>query len=112
MLPLNSNEASESRCPNGSGSRRDWAPRRNSSCSLLMRPANARAVTEPLRECAMSKVLELESAVRSLTAEEQNAFRDWFLEWEAQRWDKQIEEDAKAGRLDFLIEEARRELRD
>ena len=33
-------------------------------------------------------------------------FRDWFAEFEADRFDQQIERDAKAGRLDQLAEQA------
>lgn len=30
-------------------------------------------------------------------------FRAWFLEFDQMRWDKQIEADSNAGKLDFLI---------
>jgi len=32
--------------------------------------------------------------------------RDWFAERDWERWDKQIEKDSEAGKLDFLIKEA------
>ncbi|MCX7066586.1 MAG: hypothetical protein NTW85_02650 [Methylococcales bacterium] len=32
--------------------------------------------------------------------------RDWFIEFEQSRWEKQIEADSNAGKLDFLIEAA------
>ena len=32
--------------------------------------------------------------------------RDWFFELDQARWDKQIEADAQAGKLDFLSNEA------
>jgi hypothetical protein len=54
----------------------------------------------------MTKVEELERAVTSLTAEEYREFRQWFLERDWAQWDQQIEEDARAGKLDFLIREA------
>jgi len=54
----------------------------------------------------MIKLEELEMAVVSLPEEEYNRFRRWFLERDWERWDKQIEEDSQAGKLDFLIEEA------
>jgi len=54
----------------------------------------------------MIKLEELEMAVVSLPEEEYNRFRRWFLERDWERWDKQIEEDSQAGRLDFLTEEA------
>ncbi|SFF25400.1 hypothetical protein SAMN05428977_10881, partial [Nitrosomonas sp. Nm166] len=34
------------------------------------------------------------------------AFRDWFIEYENSRWDRQIEADAVSGKLDSLIDEA------
>jgi hypothetical protein len=54
----------------------------------------------------MTKLEELERAVTSLTAEEYRAFRQWFLERDWEQWDQQIEEDSRAGKLDFLIREA------
>lgn len=54
----------------------------------------------------MTRVEELERAVISLTAEEYRKFRQWFLERDWAQWDQQIEEDSRAGKLDFLIREA------
>jgi hypothetical protein len=54
----------------------------------------------------MSKLEELERAVSALTAEEYREFRQWFLERDWEQWDQQIEEDSRAGKLDFLIREA------
>jgi hypothetical protein len=55
---------------------------------------------------SMTKVEELVRAVASLTAEEYDEFRHWFLESDWAKWDKQIEEDSRAGKLDFLVREA------
>jgi uncharacterized membrane protein len=52
---------------------------------------------------------EIKEAVDQLSHEERNRFREWFLEKDAEAWDREIEEDAKAGRLDFLAEEGLRE---
>jgi hypothetical protein len=57
-------------------------------------------------EAAMSKVEALEEEVRKLSPEELVAFRKWFEEFDAQTWDRQIEADALAGKLDALAEEA------
>jgi len=54
----------------------------------------------------MTRVEELEMAVDSLTREEYNRFRRWFLERDWEKWDQEIKEDAEAGRLDFLAREA------
>lgn len=45
-------------------------------------------------------------AVASLPEEEYCEFRRWFQERDWEKWDRQIEEDSRAGRLDFLAKEA------
>jgi hypothetical protein len=59
----------------------------------------------------MTTVEQLESSVQVLTRGELAAFREWFDEFVADEWDRQIEADAKAGKLDRLAEEARAEHR-
>ncbi|HEY1234097.1 MAG TPA: hypothetical protein VGH22_12040 [Candidatus Binatia bacterium] len=54
----------------------------------------------------MSKVENIEQAVEALTPAELAAFRRWFLEFDAQLWDRQLEEDVRKGRLDKLAEDA------
>jgi hypothetical protein len=55
----------------------------------------------------MSNNLEkLETAVRQLSPEERAAFRTWFAEFDAEEWDRQLESDVAAGRLDWLVAEA------
>lgn len=54
----------------------------------------------------MSKVENIEREIRDLTPSELVKFRRWFLEFDAQIWDRQIEEDIKEGRLDKLAGEA------
>ena len=51
-------------------------------------------------------ITEIEQAITELSPEELALFREWFEEYYAEVWDKQIEEDAKSGRLDKLISEA------
>jgi hypothetical protein len=60
----------------------------------------------------MSTVEEIERAVRELPPEELALFRAWFAEFDASVWDRQIEADVAAGRLDKLAEEALRDLRE
>ena len=50
----------------------------------------------------MSKVERLENDVRTLTMEELAAFREWFREFDADAWDREIETDALEGKLDDL----------
>jgi len=54
----------------------------------------------------MSKVENIEQEVQDLTPSELAAFRRWFLEFDAQVWDLQIEEDVRSGNLDKLADEA------
>jgi hypothetical protein len=60
---------------------------------------------------AMSTIPEIERAVQQLGPEELAKFREWFAEFDAARWDEQIERDVAAGRLDALAEEALTDLR-
>jgi len=48
---------------------------------------------------------EIESAVAELSADDLARSSDWFGEFHAQAWDKQIESDLEAGRLDKLLGE-------
>lgn len=54
----------------------------------------------------MSKVEELERDVRQLSEQELAAFRAWFSEYDAARWDEQFEADAQSGRLDSVADSA------
>ena len=54
----------------------------------------------------MRKVESLEKRVSALSAEELAEFRQWFAEFDAAAWDRQIERDVKAGKLDALADEA------
>jgi hypothetical protein len=60
----------------------------------------------------MSAVHEIEAAVERLSDEDRAVFRAWFVEFDAADWDRQFEADVEAGRLDWLIDEARHDLRD
>jgi uncharacterized protein YfaT (DUF1175 family) len=59
----------------------------------------------------MSTIAEIEDAVRRLSPENLAAFREWFVRLDAEAWDRQIEEDVAAGRLDSLAKEALEDLR-
>ena len=54
----------------------------------------------------MSDVRALERAVEKLTSSDLMEFRSWFLNYDADLWDKEIEEDYLSGKLDNLISEA------
>ena len=54
-------------------------------------------------------VTEIESAIAKLPAEDFAALAEWFQSFQEKMWDKQIEGDLDAGRLDELLAEVDRE---
>ena len=54
-------------------------------------------------------VQDIEQAVVKLDSAAFRQFIEWLEDYQADLWDKQIEADAKAGRLDALIAEANAE---
>jgi len=52
----------------------------------------------------MTRVQKLEREIKELTHRELAAFRQWFQEYDAAQWDRQIEEDALGGKFDRLAE--------
>ena len=57
----------------------------------------------------MSRLENIEDQVKKLTPEELSAFRDWFVRFDAEAWDRQFESDARSGKLDGLAERAVRD---
>ena len=53
----------------------------------------------------MSNVEKLEQDVLALSSAELDAFRKWFIEFDAEAWDRQIEEAIQAGKLDALTDQ-------
>ncbi len=60
----------------------------------------------------MSTVQDIQDAIRNLSSEDLTAFHEWFARFDASLWDKQLEKDVAAGRLDQLAEEALKDLRE
>ena len=54
----------------------------------------------------MSTVKEIESAITQLEPKDVHAVADSLQAYREELWDRQIEADAKAGRLDKLADEA------
>lgn len=54
-------------------------------------------------------IKEIESAITQLPAKELAELMVWLREYHAQAWDKQIEDDLEAGRLDTLLAEVDKE---
>jgi hypothetical protein len=54
---------------------------------------------------------ELELKVSQLPPRDLAEFREWFLRFDGDRWDEQIEKDAGSGKLDSLALTALQEFR-
>ena len=54
----------------------------------------------------MTRVEKLEREINKLSPDELAAFREWFLRYDAEAWDRQIQEDVRAGALEPLAKEA------
>ncbi|MGK6312516.1 hypothetical protein [Neorhizobium sp. DT-125] len=59
----------------------------------------------------MTRLEQIEKSVAELDPKELEAFSAWFEEFQAERWDRQIEADASAGKLDALADKALAEFR-
>jgi len=57
----------------------------------------------------MSKIDELKAEIERLPSEGMAEILRWLSEKHWEKWDKEIEADSQAGRLDFLVREARGE---
>lgn len=57
----------------------------------------------------MNNVEEIERAIEQLAPEDFARVTAWILRRQNDQWDRQMESDAAAGKLDFLFEEADRE---
>lgn len=54
----------------------------------------------------MTDIQTLKTAVAELPSHELQQFSEWFDEFISQQWDRKIEQDILAGRLDALGEQA------
>lgn len=54
----------------------------------------------------MRTVQEIEQAVAQLSKDQLAEFRAWYEQFNADEWDRQIEEDIVAGKLDDLADAA------
>jgi 4'-phosphopantetheinyl transferase EntD len=54
----------------------------------------------------MSKIEELKTDIERLSSEEASELFRWLSEREWESWDKEMEADSQAGRLDFLVKES------
>ena len=49
---------------------------------------------------------EIQVAIKLLPRDQYVQLRQWFSEQDWEQWDRQIEADTEAGKLNFLIQEA------
>jgi len=54
----------------------------------------------------MTDIERIEQQIEHLDDRAFARLRQWFIEYEHARWDRQIEADAASGKLDFLVQEA------
>jgi uncharacterized protein (DUF433 family) len=54
----------------------------------------------------MIKIEQLQTEIEALSEEDFGRLRQWFVEKDWERWDKQLESDVATGKLDFLLDEA------
>jgi len=54
----------------------------------------------------MSKIEAIEKQIQELSEEDLARFRQWFAEFDAELWDRQLERDVAAGKLDALAVKA------
>lgn len=58
----------------------------------------------------MTTLEDIKRAIAELPTEQLKKFRAWFEQFEAARFDHQIEQDAKAGKLDQAAKQALEDL--
>lgn len=54
----------------------------------------------------MQKLTELEDSISKLSDNEYSEFRQWFWEFENERWDAEIKKDIASKKLDAFAEQA------
>lgn len=65
-----------------------------------------------ISERGVMTVTEIQEAVMKLSTGELKELVQWLDEFSESLWDRQIEEDIEAGKLDGLIQQARKEFKD
>ena len=53
------------------------------------------------------RVKQLEEKIKLLSKEELESFRKWFLDFDSDEWDAQIENDLRSGALQHLVDNAK-----
>lgn len=84
-----------------------WNIKLNNDSSAERSKAN-----EDMGKIMSNPVKDLENAVKQLSEDQLQNFREWFDRFDAKRWDEKIEKDSASGKLDSLINEAIAEHKD
>ncbi len=59
----------------------------------------------------MGKIENIEQEIQRLPLKDLARFREWFLNYDNEAWDRQLEDDAANGKLETLAKEAEQEYR-
>jgi len=51
-------------------------------------------------------MLKIEEEIKNLPVQELSKFREWFKQYDAKKWDEQIENNFTSGKLDDLANQA------
>lgn len=54
----------------------------------------------------MPNIESIEKQIERMDDRAFAAFRAWFIEYDSAQWDRQIEADSNAGKLDALVDDA------
>lgn len=57
----------------------------------------------------MTRLEQVKSAIEALPPRDFQRLRQWFADKDWEKWDRELDRDVKAGKLDFLADEARAE---
>lgn len=57
----------------------------------------------------MSNIDAIKKTIETLSPDDYGKLRQWFSERDWKRWDEQIGNDSKSGKLDFLVKETEEE---
>jgi hypothetical protein len=58
----------------------------------------------------MTKLEKIEQDIAALNPKDVRKLADWLEDYKAELWDRQMEDDAKSGRLDDFIDSASKEI--
>jgi hypothetical protein len=57
-------------------------------------------------------ITEIKNIVQNLSKDDQKELFEWIDDFRENQWDQQIEKDLEAGKLNHLVEQAKREFRE